>query len=271
MLKITVRLLPVLPVLLSLASPLHAGLTDVDLFKNIAYTQTSGAAPTTPAGFFASLRAFEQNAGDFSSVSVAYPGPASPQALSPNGTEFIYQTPFLPTSVAMDAQYPFGTYTFQANGAVNETANIIYTTDAYTADIPALSAATFAALQGMNPANSFTFNFNSFTPNPSASVGLTFLTVFGTPFSASYPNSTTSVVMGANTLLPNTTYTYELDFSDRISGSDSGVPTTVGFDVRTDGTFTTAAISTATPEPGSLTLAALGAALLALGMRRRVA
>ena len=271
MLNTTLRLLPSLPILVSLASPLHAGLTDVDFFKNVEYTQTSGVAPTTPTGYFASLRAFAQTAADFTSVSVTYPGPASPQALAQSGTVFSFQTPFL-SLTDLAAQYPLGTYTFQANGAANETASINYTTDAYTADIPALSAATFAALQGMNPANSFTFNFNSFTPNPSASVGLTFLTVFGTPFSASHPNSTTSVVMGANTLLPNTTYTYELDFSDRISGRDpnSGVPTTLGFDVRTDGTFTTGnAVSTGTPEPGSLVLCAIGAALLAFGVRRR--
>jgi hypothetical protein len=266
----TNRILAVLPVLLSVASPLRASLVTVDFFKNVEYNQTSGAAPTTPVGYFASLRAFAQNAGDFTSASVTYPGPASPQALTQSGTQFTFQTPFLGSQAVLDAAYPFGTYSFSAIGAVNQSASINYLADAYTADIPALTAATFAALQGMNPANSFTFNFNPFTPNPSATVGITFLTIFGTPFGGSHPNSTTSVVMPANTLLPNTTYTYELDFSDRIDGRD-GIPTTTGFDVRTDGTFTTGDAVSTTPEPGSLTLVALGAAVLAFGVRRRLA
>jgi len=45
----------------------------------------------------------------------------------------------------------------------------------------------------------------------------------------------------ANTLDPNTQYDFELDFSDRLNGHDdvNNVFTTQGFDVRTDGTFTT--------------------------------
>ena len=169
----------------------------------------------------------------------------------------------------MDASYPFGTYTLTATNtgaSTSQSANILYTTDAYTANIPALTAATFAALQGMNPSLPFTFNFNSFTPNPGASFGSTFLTIFGTSFDTNLPNSATSAVLAANTLAPNTTYTFELDFSDRVTGTSNGVPTTLGFDVRTDGTFTTGA---AVPEPGSLTLAAFG--ILTLGIGRRLA
>ena len=258
-----------LSILLSIASPLHADLTEVDFFKNISYNQTSGVAPTTPSGYFAGLREFFQNPGDFDSANVTYPGPGSPQTLALTSTTlFSFQTPFLATQGDLDSAYPFGTYTFTAinsGTSTSQSSDINYVLDAYTGDIPALNAATFAALQGMNPTTPFTFNFNSFTPNPSASVGLTFLTVFGTAFSAGHPNTTTSVVMAADTLLPHTTYTYELDFSDRISGTSNGVPTTMGFDVRTDGTFTTGA---AVPEPGTLML--LGTAL-ALGIGRRVA
>jgi hypothetical protein len=256
---------------MSIASPLHASLTGVDLFKNVEYTQTSGAAPTTPVGYFAALREFMANPGDFNQANVAYPGPASPQNLTlSNPTVFLFQTPFLPSQSAIDAAYPFGTYTYTAinTGTSNtQSTSITYTTDAYTANIPALTAGTFNALQGMNAGSSFTLNFNSFTPNPSASVGETFLTIFGSSFGTTgLPNTATSLVLPANTLAPGTTYTYEVDFSDRISGNNNGVPTTIGFDVRTDGTFTTASAS---PEPGSLVLAALGVAALAFGIRKR--
>lgn len=250
-------------------SPLQAALTGVDIFKNISYQQTSGAAPTSPVNFFADVEAYMQNPGDFTSVTVTYPGPGSPASLPLVTPTKFGIGPSFATQADMDAAYPFGTYTFTA-GPTTETAAFNYLVDAYTSDIPALDASTFAALQGMNPSQPFTFNFNSFTPNPNASVGETFLTIFGTSFGSGYSPSTTSATMSANTLAFNTTYNWELDFSDRISGTDpsSGVPTLIGFDVRTDGSFTTAAAPT--PEPSStlpFALMFLGAAVTRL--RRR--
>lgn len=72
----------------------------------------------------------------------------------------------------------------------------------------------------------------------------------------------------ANTLLPNTQYGFELDFSDRLNGLDAanGVFTQQGFDVRTDGTFTTGAAQV--PEPATILLAGIGA-LPFVGWRNR--
>jgi hypothetical protein len=251
-------------------SPAHASLALVDIFKNIAYQQTSGVKPTTPANFFADVEAHLNAAGDYTSVVVTYPGPGSPLSLPLENPLQFGVGPGFATQAAMDAAFPFGAYSFAASGGTStpETDSINYTVDAYTADIPALDAATFTALQGMNAAQPFTFHFNSFTPNPNADTGTTFLTVFGSSFGTSLAHTSTMSTMAANTLAPGKTYTYELDFSDRINGTDpnTGVPTLIAFDVRTDGTFTTAAV----PEPSLLFavgMLLIGAA--SVGRRRR--
>jgi hypothetical protein len=247
------------------ASPLHADLTLIDMFRNIVYDQTSGAAPTSPAASFLNLEAYMANPTDFTSVTVSYPGPGSPASLPlEKPTEFGNGVSFT-SPAAMNAAYPMGTYTFTAsNGTTSEAASLDYTADAFTSNIPALTAATYNALQGMNSSNPFAFNLTSFTPNPLTTYGVTFLTVFNTPFQFSGPPGSTTATMLANTLMPGTTYEYELDFSDRVNGIDplNGVPTTIGFDVRTDGFFTTA-----TPEPGGFV--ALGIMLAGMAVLSR--
>lgn len=272
MLRRSTRFLALLPLLLA-ASPAHAGMTSVDLFRNIEYSQNTAAPPSTETGTFVAFRAFTQNASDFQTMNVQYSGPT--RFLTLSGTTWSYSSPFLADKAAMDAAYPMGVYQYNAIGTIPQAAEINYTADAYTDDIPAFTAATFLALQGMDPSTAFALHFNAFAPNASATTAGTYLSVFGTSFSAALSNSATSAVLAANTLLPNTTYTVQLDFSDRIGGISGylgfNIPTTIGFDRRTDITFTTGDIGGAgVPEPGSLSLSALGAGLLAFGIRRRI-
>jgi hypothetical protein len=240
-------------VLFCASTPLHADLTLIDMFRNIVYDQTSGATPIAPTSYFLNLEATEANAGDFTSVTVAYPGPGSPDTLTLEpGTFRFGEGPSFSSMTAMDNAYPTGTYTFSASGgtAPAEMAALTYLLDGFTSDIPALTAASYDALQGMNPNAPFTFNFNPFTPNANASFGTTYFSVFNSSFAFSGAPTSTSATMAAGTLLPDTTYEYELDFSDRVTGIDplNGVPTLIGFDVRTDGFFTT----TTTPEPSTM-------------------
>jgi hypothetical protein len=245
-------------------------ITEFDIGFNVQSTQTA-AGVSAPNAFYFSARV-QQDANAYNQASLAYPGPGSPQALTllSGGTLFNFETSSFSTKAALDTAYPFGTYTASVtnttSGATN-TDTINYTQTAYTSSTPALTQATYLGLQGLNASKSFTFNFNAQTPNPLADAPYTFLTIFGpNGFSLSVgsflPPGTTSVTLPANALMPDTQYSFDLDFSDRIVGSSTTSTFTL-FDVRTDGAFTTAAV----PEPCGLLLA--GVALAAAVVRAR--
>jgi hypothetical protein len=272
--------LPVWAVAMLCAAAPYAQASDiasVDIFKNIAYIQTSGAAPTTPSSYFADVELTSVGPNDYSSVMVSYPGPGSPTSLPMASPNFFSYGPGFATQAAMNAAIPFGTYNYLTN--TGDTAALSYTQDSFAAAIPALTSSSFNALNGLNPNTALSIGFNSFTPAANATVGYTFFSIrdsTGTVFSDGFlSGSATSLMLPGGTLAANSTYTYELDFSDRINGSDpgSGVPTFLGSDVRTDGTFTTgsAGAITTTPEPGTLML--MGSGMLAMlgAIRRKLA
>lgn len=253
--------------------PCQASLMMVDIFKNTLYEQTSGAAPSSPSGYFFNAGGVS-GPGDFNSAMLTYPGPGSPQALTfSDSAHFGFGSPLIASLATFNADYPFGTYTVSAKNTVTMatgSASMNYTQDVYTSSIPALAAASFNGLQGMNPGNAFTVDFNSFTPNSAANFAKTFFTIFDSTGAAVFTQgfldpTTTMVSIPANTLHANNSYRFELDFSDRIEGSNANVATEQGFDVRTDGNFRTAA---AVPEPGTFTLMLAGL-VVSCWMRRR--
>jgi hypothetical protein len=249
---------------LAMGGPAQAGLISVDIFTNTTFLQTSSAAPTTPSSYFFNIGGNFQNPGDFTSASATDPAIGSPQNLPITGTIFNQSSPSIASLATFQADYPFGTYTITALNSItsaSQSGAIGYTVNLFTSAIPALTGATYTGLHGLNPSSLFTVNFNSFTPNAGATLGLTFFTIYdaGTGsvvFTDGFLSpSTTSLVLPANTLQANTLYNFELDFSDRLNGQNmNGIFTTQGFDMRTDGSFMTAAV----PEPGSLTLLLLG-------------
>lgn len=264
---------------LVVSSPLSAGLIGVSLYDNTTYRQTSGAAPTTPSSYFFNIGGNTQSASDFTSVSASYPGTAS-KDLPISGTNFGFSSPAFMTLSSLHVAFPFGTYTITAANSgtsASQSGVMTYAADYFTSDIPALTAASYNGLNGLNTAGAITVSFNAFTPNANATQGLTFFSIYdgsNIVFTEGFltPN-TTSVTVPGGTLQPNKFYQFELDFSDRLSGYDqvNRVYTEQGFDVRTDGSFTTGA---ATPEPGTgmLLAGALGlGAVVRFRAARRVA
>jgi hypothetical protein len=252
----------------------RASLTLVNIFDNTVYRQTSISAPTNPYGYFFSIGGNIQTSGQFTSATATYPGPGS-QSIPIQGTSFDFNSDFFSTLTSLHSSYPFGTYTITAtkpSPPATQSGVINYAADYFPVFIPALSAASYNNLQGMNPAAPFNAAFNSYGSNAHDSVAYTWFSVFSvTPFAQVYNstalnNGTSNYTLPANTLAPFTQYYVEINFDERLNGTDTvnNVSTLQGFDVRTDIFFTTGAV--ALPEPG------VGMILLAGGMilaRRR--
>jgi hypothetical protein len=248
------------------AAPLRASLIQVNIGLVEGYSQVSSAAPTTPSSF-SIFFSYVQNAGDFTSASLTYPGPGSPQTLPTSGTKPVFTSSPFSTLSGLQSAYPFGTYTFNlSNGSTMATESDNYSQNLFPGEIPAFAASTFTGLQGLNTTNAFTANFNTFTPNsgisnPNAFTELYIIAGGVMVFdSGVLPDSITSLVIPADTLLPNTTYTAHLIFNNDFATKDSvtGVVSAQGFNENTAVQFTTAV-----PEPSTLILFGLSALCLA--------
>ncbi|MGA7241475.1 MAG: PEP-CTERM sorting domain-containing protein [Bryobacteraceae bacterium] len=276
------RLMPALAGLLILLTPaVHAGnISFVDIFGNISYVQTGDGNALSLNGTFFSLDLNSSTPNAYTSASVSYPGPDSPQALPQSSpTDYGFQTGLLPDLATLEAAYPFGTYSFQGmNGPDTDTATLTYSADDYSQSNPFLTGTDYSSLQGMNPTQAFTFHFSPYVTGPNATEGDIFFTISDvttgqTVFTTGgLPSTTTSVVLPANVLAHGDLFDYELDYSNRDFSSDTGganFPPFVGFDTRADGEFTTSAA----PEPGGLAMLAIAgfAGLFMLKRRAKIA
>ena len=170
----------------------------------------------------------------------------------------------------MDAAFPFGTYTFTGNPGA-DTASYAYSADDYAQSNPFLTGTDYSSLQGMNPSLAFTFHFNPFTTGGTATSSFIFFTITDlttntTVYSSGFlPASSPSVTVAGGTFAPGDMFDYQIDYSNRDTVASPGAQfnASLGFDIHTDGTFTTGA-AVATPEPS--TAALIGFALLAGGV-----
>lgn len=266
-----------------LMAPIRAsGQTDFtmggNVYNNTLYQQTSNAPGALTAYWFA-IGANAANGGVYDTATATYPGPGSPLDLpaapgtaNTSNASFTYSTSLYSSEADLHSDFPYGTYTIAASGASGSVqTNIDYAADYFAATVPYLT--NFDELNGMNPSVGLSVNFPAYTPDSHATEGFIFFTVFDSGGNAVVSNgfldsSSTSAPIPANSLLPNTDYTFELDYSDRIDGQDpiNNQYTEQGFDLRDDGAFTTGSV----PSP-STGAEALGLFLPALISRKRKA
>ena len=248
------------------SAPVSAQLNNAGTFKNLTNEQTGPSTVVSSGAFFNAGANFD-NSGDYASAALTVNGGA-PQDLPATTSTSFGIGPSFANQAAMDAAYPFGTYVISLTTGNQPATSVTlnYSADAYTADTPQLTAASYNALQGLSTGlSSLTLNFNSFTPNSLATKAYTFFTVFGSTQGCGFLDpSSTSCTIDPNALTAGKTYGWELDFSDRIKSTVDGVLTYTDFDVRTDGSFTTAV-----PEPSTWAMALAGLAGLGFAARRR--
>ena len=251
-----------------------AGLVGVNIFNNTVYSQTSAAAPINPSFYFFSIGGNYASGDTFGGATAIFSGTASPVTSFENNVPqpnfFNNDSVAFPSLSVLHTAYNFGTYTTTATINGNPNTGVInnYTRDLFTSSIPFLT--NYDSLQGLNPTNAVTATYNAFTPANGTNDSFTFFTIRNAitgvaVYSQNFlPSTTTSSTVPADTLMPDTQYDFEVDYSNRINGVDGihSVGTTQGFDVRVEVTVTTGS-GTSVPEPGSLLL--LGTALVGFG------
>ncbi len=235
----------------------NADISSVDVFRSGVFQQNGNGNSLTDTGYYASADLFSTNANEFASATLSFPGPSSPVLLTASTFDPLhlnYTSPLFINQASMDVSFPTGAYRFDA-GAFSTTAN--YATDHYPASRPFLDSTDYSDLQGMNPAAAFQFHFSPYATGGLANASNIFFGIFDytlnmSVFSVGFLQpTTTGLVLPANTLAFGHDYGYELIFDNRDQVPSPGAlfSAQLGFDYRTQGSF-----STALPEPTSMLL-----------------
>lgn len=265
----------------------HASvITSADIGKNLEYQQTDSSGTVTPFSGFGTGNAFFfarvfYDSGAYDGGSLSYNTttiPFNSVAFDCCGsTGGAYQTSFISKS-DMDSQFPTNTsYTLEVTDSTNTNPptdiHINLPDDLYqSTPVPTFSAASFDALQLLTPGQGLTIFTSTFTPDPNATGGQTFLSIYDltantTVYSDFGANTRGSWNVGSGVFDAGHLYEAQLIFDNLVSSSDGGIPTTARSDLRTDVFFGLAA---AVPEPGALPLLASGVGVLgALGWSRK--
>ena len=246
----------------------QAQVTSADVGINPTYEQTDANTVVSTGGFF-SARAFFTGTTDFTSGTLTYPGPASPEPLSYSFADIALEYGTSNSSFsALQSDFPTGDYTFDVTGGIEPTTifTINYVGNTYALNPPELTAASYGALQGLNPADPLTLDFNSFittgTPNNSDIVFSILNSSNDQVYTSGFLSPTaTSVTIPGGALSPGQSYTFDLLFSEQVFGevdASPGFGTTQFYDIA-HGRFISPPLRewSPSPRPGRCSLSGL--------------
>jgi hypothetical protein len=257
------------------ARPARAEIIFYDLLKSKDYIQTGPSAPVAPVEYDGNA-GIASAVGDFTNASITSSSPISPYVLTifPGDASWFIA---LTTKAQLDADIPNGTtYTFNVSGGSLGTQSATLTlpsTDKYAANVPYLTGGSYNALEGMNASAPLTLTFDPFAAVSGANFNFMIVDLY--PAGNSQPlinadlaNTASSYTLPANTLQPNTSYTFALSYfvnNFTLNGGFGHATEEYGYSESTFVNFTTG--PAAVPEPSTLALLALGGGVL-VGWRR---
>lgn len=254
-----------------------APLFSVIIQRDTVYKQTGPSAPTSPSGLDIFLKG--DPPGPFDGGTVNTPGTAGTVTLTPGtdgagNPDIQFGSGLLTNQASFNAMFPTGTYTFNLTDSADATQNtsqsIIDNSSGTFPPIPALTAASFNGLQGLDPTQAFTVFFNQFdSTNGPGELGFFFIVdknTFATVFFDAPQPTTTQENIPANTLLAGKQYLFALFFTTNTAGGGTASNTELQVNSETQGLFTTAG---AVPEPGTACLCLLGLGVFAAANRKR--
>jgi hypothetical protein len=240
---------------------------------NVNYNQV-GPSTVNATNFSFELNVSFNTPGDYSGATVSYPGTGSPATMAPENSTSFFLFQGFSTLSALHAAFGFGTYNvaLSAGNLPATTLQIAYAADSFPAAVPALSASTFSALNGLDPSTALAVVYNASAANTSNDPNeksQTFFTIRDAATNAVVLNlisasSSTGTTIPANTLLANHKYSWDVAFESYDFVSTSQGNFQIASVTATDGSFTTGGI----PEPATAGLAGIG--LLAYAVFRRV-
>jgi hypothetical protein len=258
--------------------PARAGITFYDLLKSMDYIQTGPSAPVTPVEYDGNA-GIASAVGDFTNASVTSSSPISPYGMTsfPGGASWFLG---LTTKAQFDADIPNGTtYTFNVSGGSLGPQSATLTlpaTDKYAANVPYLTGGSYNALQGMDASTPLTLTFDPFAAVSGMNFNFMIVNVWPAGNSqplinASRANTASSYTLAANTLQPNTSYTFGLSYfvdNYTLNGGFGQATEEYGYSESTFVNFKTGPATV--PEPSTLAGAATGILIgLAYGWHRR--
>ncbi len=215
---------------MSIVPAAQAEITAYAVSRTISDTQTSNAQPTTPDFWGLVALAITDVPNEIVSASVSFtrPPPISYDLAEATPTLHQYYSPFYTDETPFLADYPATTYTLTADrGTGPETGDVFIPEDLYCEAIPYFTGDTYDRLQNYDVSQSFTLNFNGFTPNPGTNVASIHLSVVEdvTPspvLSIALNPSDTSFVIPAGTLAAGTSYSIGLSYINVLETPNAG-------------------------------------------------